>query len=292
MFGLIGTARQRAAVLAAGTLAAFACGHSQRLEAQGLGDFTVTPTRLVFEGRDSTEMVTVVNSSAQTATFRISFVHMQMSETGELTQIETLPEGYKAAEPMLRYAPRQIEIPPGQTQVVRIALRKPEGLAAGEYRSHMFFRAVPDESRGQAIEQAGAGGSEGLRIELIPIFGITIPAIVRHGEISAKAALSEFALARNNDQQVLRFRIAREGDSSLYGDVSVNYTPPGGQGRGIVIAELNRVAVYPEVSRRLVEVALRPPSGVSLASGGTLEITYRSADPSAAVLSAGTYRIP
>jgi len=292
MFGLIETARQRTAVFVAGTLAALVCGYAPHLEAQGLGDFSVTPTRLVFEGRDATETVTVVNSSAQTATFRISFVHMQMGENGELTQIENLPDGYNAAEPMLRYAPRQIEIPPGQVQVVRIALRKPDALAAGEYRSHMFFRAVPDESRGQAIEQAGTADAGGLRIDLIPIFGITIPAIVRHGDISAKAALSEFALARRDNLQVLRFRIAREGDASLYGDVSVSYTPPSGQGRGTVIAELNRVAVYPEVSRRQVEVALRPPPGVTLASGGTLEITYRSADASAAVLSASTYRIP
>ncbi len=262
-----------------------------QVAAQGFGDFTVTPTRLLFEGRTTAETVTLVNRSAETATFRISFVHMRMTEQGELVQLEQLPPDYRAAEPMLRYAPRQIEIPPGGSQVVRLALRKPDGLASGEYRSHMFFRAVPPESRGQAVGQA-PDQPGGVRIELIPIFGVTIPVIVRHGpDLDAGAALADLALDRKDGAPVLRLNIRRTGNVSAFGDLAVSYVPPGG-GAPVLVAELNRVAVYPEIEARRVEIQLHPPAGTTLAPGGTIDVTYRGADPAATVLARGTLRVP
>lgn len=258
--------------------------------AQGFGDFTVTPTRILFEDRSTNDVVTVINRGAETATFRISFLHMRMAENGELIQIDQLPEGYKAAEPLLRFAPRQIEIPPGSSQVVRLSLRKPADLPEGEYRSHMFFRAVPPESRGQAIDQAPDQAGN-LRIELIPIFGVTIPIIVRHGAgLVATARLENLSLQTRDGIPVLAASVGREGEASLFGDLSVAHLPSGG-GPARIIAELNRLSVYPDIPARRVEIPLRLPDDLRLDSG-TLELTYRSADPTAEVLARATLALP
>ena len=47
--------------------------------------------------------------------------------------------GEHFADGMLSWSPRQITLQPGTAQVVRLMVRKPEGLAEGEYRSHLDF---------------------------------------------------------------------------------------------------------------------------------------------------------
>ena len=49
----------------------------------------------------------------------------------------------KAAEDMIVYAPRRVTLAPHEPQSIRIAARPPQGLADGEYRVHLLFRAIP-----------------------------------------------------------------------------------------------------------------------------------------------------
>ena len=156
----------------------------QSSRAQGAGDLVVTPTRVVFEDRTRNAQVTLSNRGAATATFRISLVDMEMTETGEMRQVEGSPQSSAAS--LVRFAPRQIDIAPGAHQVVRLSLRKPADLADGEYRSHMFFRAVPPQSVGRSVADDTALQDNELQIQLIPIYGITIPVIVRQGQLQER----------------------------------------------------------------------------------------------------------
>lgn len=253
--------------------------------AQGFGDLIVTPTRLVLEGRRTTDQVLLSNRGAETATFRISLSLMAMDEEGNLAETDTPPSGLQSATELLRYAPRQVVIPPGGTQVVRLTVRKPQDLAEGEYRSHLFMRAVPPEDRGTGIA-ATPGAAGELTIELIPIFGISIPVIVRHGNLpQAEARLSDLAIEPREQGSVLRATIHREGVSSLYGDVIVRYLRDGAE--PLMVGEISRLAVYPEIRQRRVAVPLLPPEGVRL-EGGRLEVVYQAATDAAAPLAAAT----
>ncbi|MDX9862166.1 MAG: fimbria/pilus periplasmic chaperone [Rhodospirillales bacterium] len=242
--------------------------------AQGFGDLIVTPTRLVLEGRNATDQVMLSNRGAETATFRISLTLLAMDEDGNLNEVETPPEGMRAASDFVRFAPRQVVIPPGGAQVVRLTLRKPQDLADGEYRTHLFMRAVPPENRGTGIAATPGTGGE-LTIELIPIFGISIPVIVRHGTVpDAQARLSDVALEKGEQGTVLRATIHRDGIGSLYGDVVVRYLRDGAE--PLVVGEISRLAVYPEIALRRVVVPVTPPEGVQL-DKGRLEVTYQAA---------------
>lgn len=235
----------------------------------------VSPTRVVLQGRERSAQVTLSNQGSAAAVYRISLIAMAMDENGNLEEVEPGAEGVQTAEKLIRYAPRQITIPPGGAQVVRLSVRKPAGLPEGEYRSHMFFRAVPDESAGRNVADETDLQENELRIQLIPIYGVTIPVIVRHGDLAVDVALKDVALlpAEGDVPARIAVNMAREGSSSAFGDLMATYTPAGG-GEPIVVSQANRVAVYTPITDRSMVMPLQVPDGVTMGQG-TLKVEYR-----------------
>jgi len=248
-------------------------------QAQGGGDLVVSPTRVVFEARTRSSKVTLANRGSATATFRISLIDMAMDEYGQMSQAAPEDTSLPSAKKLIRYAPRQIDIAPGATQVVRLSLRKPANLADGEYRSHMFFRAVPPEGAGRSVTDDTPLEQGELRIQLVPIYGVTIPIIVRNGQLSTDAGMQNLALkdATEAEPQKLEIELTRAGDRSAFGDLVALYRPAGG-GEEIVVGRISRVAVYTPNANRKVVMTLRVPDGVSLKPGGTIHVTYRETD--------------
>ena len=242
----------------------------------GVGDLTVTPTRAIFEGRTRANRISLINRGTAAATYRISFVQLRMSEDGEFEEITEPGPGERFADEMIRYSPRQVILEPGVAQAVRLMLRKPADLPPGEYRSHLVLHAVPPEDAGTSIETVELEDEE-FDIRLIPIFRISIPVIVRHGELTATAELADVAFrpATEETAPAVSLRLERHGERSLYGDVSVTFVPdvdgPSGRkgkhGPETVVGQIKGLAVYtPNPSRSLV-LPLNPPEGVQLAHG-------------------------
>ncbi len=246
--------------------------------AQGIGDLAVAPTRIILEGRTRTAQVSLLNKGSTPATYRISIINMQMTESGEYRRVEESGVDGGYAGSLVRYAPRQVELAPGKSQTVRIILRKPGGLKEGEYRSHILFQAVPDPTVGQSVEVTTT--EEGLSIRLVVVPAITIPLIVRHGTLDATASLSNLQLAAAgatpDGRPSLKFQINRSGDRSVFGDISIAYHPPGST-QEYIIGEISQLAVYTPNSRRSVTMPLRVPEHVKLA-GGRIAVQYRARD--------------
>jgi len=239
--------------------------------AQGAGDLIVAPTRIVLEGRTRSAQLSLVNKGSATATYRISIINMQMDDQGTVHEIKEPAPDLKTAEKLIRYSPRQITLKPGGTQAVRVLLRKPKDLKEGEYRSHILFRAIPKDA-GQSVEQSAT--TDGIQIKLTPIYGITIPVIVRHGKLQFAASLNDLeiqAAAKKNDLAILKFNITRTGDKSTFGDLVATYKPS--SGAEVVVGNIMRLAVYSPNKMRSVEMKLRVPDGVKLI-GGTLKLAY------------------
>lgn len=239
----------------------FCCLPSSRLAAgPGPGDLLVAPTRIVFEGRQRTAEITLVNLGEHDATYRIGFVELQMDEFGGTREYD--PEGVpeeKLASGMIRYSPRQVLLEPGVAQTVRLQLRKSENLPPGEYRSHLLFRAIPQENISQDQEDGAAGGG-GIDITLTAIYGVSIPVLVRHGELTAQTHLGELELAPGepgSNSQALLFRLERTGTSSVFGHLRAEFLPLGG--RPIVVGAANGVAVYAENASRRGRLTLQIP---------------------------------
>lgn len=260
----------------------------------GGGDLLVAPTRIVLEGRTRSAEVTLINTGREAATYRISLLHLAMTESGELREIETPESGAPFADDLVRYSPRQVTLEPNVSQVVRMQLRLPASLPAGEYRSHLLFRAVPQESAvpERSVEKSAEELPGGFSVRLTPIYGVSIPVIVRHGATSATATITECAVRRASkpeEPSVLECRLNRSGNQSVYGNVTVTYAPPAGGAR--VVGLLNGVAVYEPLPFRVLRVPLQPPPGVTLA-GGRLSVTFSKAEQNGERLAEAALSLP
>lgn len=233
---------------------------------QAAGNLMVTPTRIVFEQRDRSAQVTLVNQSDKTSSYRISFVRQNMTEGGQFVPVAEGEAG-QFSDPMIRFSPRQVSLPPGQSQVIRLVLRRPGDIADGEYRSHMLFQALP-EPTSTNVEALTQQAPEGITIELVPIVGIAIPVIVRQGDLDSAVTLSNAEIVAA-DQSASAARILvdinRDGNSSAYGDLRVTFTPEGAE--PIVIAQANGVAVYANMETRRFQMPLNLPTDLSLQNG-------------------------
>jgi P pilus assembly chaperone PapD len=242
----------------------------------GPGDLLVAPTRIVFAGHLRTAEITLVNIGSSTATYRITFVDLRMDEEGGTREIETsgaAPDERFAAA-LIRYSPRQVTLEPKVAQTVRLQLRLPADLAPGEYRSHLLFRALPSAAAAaQATEPATS-----FSVQLTAIYGISIPVIVRHGETAGTATLSELALvtpAGAATAPILRFRILRSGNRSIYGNLTATFVPAGG--KPSIVGGANGIAVYTPNPARSAGITLRVPPGVLLRNG-RLHLAYTQAE--------------
>ncbi len=271
------------AVLAAVALAAPWPGEPGAAQA-GVGDLLVSPVRVVLEGRERSAQVTLINKGNDVAVYRISLVNRRMLENGGFEEVEEPREGELLADDLIRYAPRRVTLEPNKPQTIRILMRKPGDLPAGEYRSHLMFRAVPKAGAGQSVETR-EDSSEGFTIRLTPIFGLTIPIIVRHGELSVDVAITETrfeASAGEGEPPILAVRLARQGGRSVYGDVKISLT--GGTFEEEIIGEVRGVAVYTPNASRIVRVPLKPEFAADL-KGREIRVAFEeSGRPGKAVV--------
>ena len=227
-------------------------------------DLLVAPTRLTFEGRERSTEVILKNIGEQPATYRISLVLRRMEPDGSIVEVGEPSEAERLAEEMIRFAPRRIRLEPAQPQAVRVAVRKPADLPDGEYRVHMMFRAIPDAAA--LTPETVSAPSDQLTISLTPIYGVTIPLIVRHGEVAATARIAEAAAQDGPDGRGIMLTLEREGNRSVYGDVEILFADQG-EPSGF----MKGIAIYPEVNTRSIFVPLE--SGGD-AAGGPATVRY------------------
>ena len=229
---------------------------------QAAGDLLVAPTRIVLEGGRGTEVI-LNNVGNAPATYRISLELRRMTAEGRLEEVVTGTESEKekATLAMVSYAPRRVTLPPNQPQVIRVGARIGTELPDGEYRAHMLFRAVPD-----AQPAVATGPREGVSISLTPIYGVTIPVIVRKGALRASAAISNVRLARSEGQAMLAFDLSRVGDRSVYGRVRVTKA-----GVAKPVYEARGIAVYAELSARTVALPLPPEVAATMTGPVTVQ---------------------
>ena len=242
------------------------------VEAQG--DLLVTPRRIVFEGNRQRHEITLANTGQDTATYSISFLQYHMNEDGSFEVITEPRPGQMFADPYLRFFPRTVTLAPGESQVIRMQLRRDAGMVEGEYRSHIYFRAVPKER--PLGEEDNLTDSTAIGIRLTPIFGITIPAIIRVGNVSARVNISDLELTKNSDNgPQLKMSFLREGNQSVYGDLTVDYEAPGA-GR-INIAVVRGIAVYTPNKIRRFTMNLDSGNNIDFAKG-KLIVRYSSSN--------------
>jgi len=150
---------------------------------------------------------------------------------------------------------------------------KPMDLKPGEYRSHMYFRAL---ERAKAIEQTVHDTSNHtISLSLRPIFGLSIPIIVRYNTTPAVVTMDSGFVSPvdTGGNGTVVALLHRTGDESCYGSLRVLFKDKDGNEKEVGIVK--GVAVYVPLPVRRVEVAFKMPAGVD-PSSGTFRLEYQT----------------
>jgi hypothetical protein len=238
-------------------LAAFGTGLTLPASLAAQGDLLIAPTRLVLDGRRGGEVI-LSNIGSEEATYRVTLELRRMTPEGDLEPVEEAGANVseKAALEMIRYAPRRVVLPPGEPQAIRISARPGTELPDGEYRVHMSFAALP---KVRPVTPAAETGTQGFSINIVPVYGITMPIIVRKGELQVTGALANPRLEEGTAGTVFAVDIARTGQASLYGDLLVY-----ARGSNDPVFMVRGLGVYPEIDSRHTVFAVSPEQAAAM----------------------------
>jgi hypothetical protein len=234
---------------------------------QSRADLTITPVRVVFENRDKSAIVELLNETDHTNTYRMKWITMKAKPAGGYdTAMDADEKDPHSVAHMVIFTPRQVTIEPHGHQVIRLSLRRPADLPPGEYRAHMAMVRMADQSNPHDAQDPNA---KGIEFAMNVNIGFSIPVIVRSGDDKdLKVALNAPKLAMHGKKPALDIDVDRiSGKFSSYGTVQVLWQPPKGEQREIGI--VNNIALYPEVQQRHLSIPLKDNP-----TGGSLKVVY------------------
>lgn len=238
-------------------------------EASAQGDLLITPRRAVFEGLTRTIDLNLANTGSDSATYAISIVQIRMTDEGGFETITEPDPGQRFADSYIRFFPRSVTLGPNEAQVVKVQLAGGSNLEPGEYRSHFYFRALPDAS---PLGDVTARDTTSLSVVLTPVFGITIPVIIRVGQSNTSVTLTDLSFEMaGGTTPMLSMVFRRTGNMSVYGDLAIDHISPQGTVTRVGIA--NGLAVYTPNSQRRFRMNLNPSAIVDY-NTGRLRVTY------------------
>ncbi|MCM2344044.1 MAG: hypothetical protein NDJ24_05730 [Alphaproteobacteria bacterium] len=237
----------------------------------------IMPLRVTFESRDRTADIVLFNPSNTAAvTYKLGWLNRAMTEDGNYKVVEGPLNPEFDPETAILFSPRQVTLPPGGKQKIRLSLRRPADLPDGEYRAHLNLQRVGASSRRNVPSNA----PEGVTVQMGMNFGIAIPVIVRQGgpyDTTATIGKPSFIPASADGKQPakVKFDIIRGGKYSANGKVTVFWAPPGDKERQISVR--TGVKIYHEITR--LEVTMPLEKGLTQLTGGSLRIVFEGEEP-------------
>ncbi len=243
---------------------------------QASGGVVIMPSRVVLEGRDRAAEVMLKNGGATPASFRVSLKEMEMLPNGRL-QDRAKKTGEITAADLVRFSPRQVNLAPGESQIVRFQLRKPENLPPGEYRSHALFQGIPPAPSAHPISE---DADRRLSFSITQVMGISIPVIVRHGETRASLKLTGLRYWQPDvpgTAPVISLFIDRTGNRSVVGEMRATVESGGQLAKGTLLFELKGTGIYTNVDRREVHLPMYQAKDGKL-KGTRVKVTFTATD--------------
>lgn len=255
-------------------------------------DLMLFPTRVVMEDGVRSAQVELVNRDTTPASYKINLINRRMTETGEIVEAEDVRPDEAFADKMVFFTPRLVTLQPGSSQIVRIAVRRPPGLASGEYRTHLQFDRLPEIDSSNIEQLRQNSPAEAATFRLTALIGASIPVIVRQGATEATVTIAALGLTTSPDkrEQALTFEIRRSGNRSTYGDIVATFEQPGS--KPITLGMAAGVAVYVPNSVRRSSLPLTVPPGLKLQRGQIVLRYQARSDEGGAIMAEEALALP
>lgn len=210
----------------------------------------ITPTRIVFEERDRFAVITLVNNGRVAKSYEISWVNLEMVEGADGYNAKDYKDGEFDLSQHIVFSPRRVTLAPGAKQRVRLALRRPESIADGDYHVHLKFRALPD-----VVEDVPLLEKERAEANVKINLSYTIPVVLRVGNPEYRASIGQIEMARDVNTGALKVKvpIKRLGQYSVLGWLQI-YHIAGGQEE--LVGEISNANIFSEINDRVITVPL------------------------------------
>lgn len=237
--------------------------------AQVGADLNISPKRVVFGPGERSATVYIFNQGDQAATYSVELVDRIMVADGQIVAASDRADlSVDSAAELVQHTPRRITLQPRESQAIRVRARPGTG---GEHRTHLTVTALPSETAGFTVEQAAQPGADEVAVQVVALFSVSIPVIVRDSAADVRASIANVAVRREEAGQLVSLDLVREGANSVYGDLEIR---AGSTADAPLIAAVRGIAVYPEIDRRTVVTALP----TTLAPGQAVTLVYRDDD--------------
>lgn len=235
------------------------------------GDLMIFPKRLVFDENRKVQDINLANIGKDTSMYDVSFIQYRMNTFGGFDLIAEPDSGQRFASPYFRIFPRRVILAPNESQLLKVQLTKTNELLAGEYRSHLYFRSVINK-KPLGEKNLKLVDTTAVSVSLIPVYGISIPCIIRKGESNASVSISDLEYEKTGDSiSIVKVNFTRSGNMSTYGNISVFYIDS--KNKSFEVGYIQGVALYTPGTVRQCKIELKKIKGVDY-SDGKLKIAY------------------
>ncbi len=221
----------------------------------GKAELFIHPTLVELSNRQRSATVNIVNRGDAIGVFVIKWVDFAMTPEGGLaTQDGVAPW---SLQPHVRYSPRRVTLMPGETQLVKIALRRDTDVADGELYSHLKVLTLNNDVNSLVDGEVADSASLRRTVTIETRSAIAIPVIWRNSKSNPRATIESVKIDSDMSQVVVDVR--RIGDLSTRGYLHV--VRIGADGTHQALADPMPLVIYPMLERRVVTVPLKVDFG-------------------------------
>ena len=179
------------------------------------GVIVLSSTLLTVEAHERTVTVRASNDTAQPQRYRLSLGDMVMGSEGQLlVPDEEVPTPEPSASDWVMATPRSLALDPGESQTIRLLVRRPANLEDGEYRAHLRISQEPPPGTAGGLEEERP--EDGLQFQLTTVYSLSIPVVIRQGKPEVSARLASAQLLDSNR---LALTVERRGNAAFRGFV-------------------------------------------------------------------------
>ena len=209
----------------------------------------LAPHRLIIAPDSKSETISVSNKSTEERRYDLMMIDQVMNENGITQQQDTFSYSIKR---MVRFQPKRFTLKPGESQVVRVVVDRPNGITDGDYHSHLLFREVPLSMKDKSqLEQEHADSEKkAVSFEIRTLYGVAVPIVVQVGKVVEDISATDMHLgtsAGDSKMRTLAATFNRTGNSEAVAKVTVEYAAPGKA--PVAVMDPQWVRIYREVDK-------------------------------------------
>ena len=225
----------------------------------------------------------------EVTTYRISAVFYRMNPDGSVALAESPSPDERSAVPLIRFSPRQVTLSPGSNtdQTVRVRYAGPTDLEEGDYRAHIHFEPLPQETATKPDEAKKDKITMKLQVRL----AVAVPVLYRQGNPTTKVALSGLKVAQSKEPAEAAKELAFDADMEAvgkafaFGNIFAFFVPADPKATPIPVGAVRSLASY--IPKRHLHYPLSPPEGLALKKG-KLRLEFREPEENGGELLAQT----